>query len=296
MNIEIGDVKTFLWDNRIWVVVALIVVVGVILWPVLLSPLNEQIEEETDSLERDEKNLAKYANMSPQTIPDDKVLAGEKKYLKELQTQLEKMRQGLGKGDFEWTIGAPEPGEKYPDPRKFKLEYGKKKDELIEEAEKSPVRFDSRTLKALFWNIQGDPSPGQMLAAQKEFSIIKGLLDIITEPKMAVSSVRTLSVSVNPRARKSVPFRAVKRIVPKGPDKKQPGEGAAVYKSIQIKLALEIDFRTLYVLIDEILRSPYKINPNIRLIRRLGRIGDRTVQPLVYVDMDMESVDFNPTL
>jgi len=262
----------------------------------LVSPLNEEIEEETEGLQRDEVELAKYAKMSPQTIPDKRFLETEENYLSKLEALLGKMQLGLGKEKLEdiWTIVPPEPGQKYPDSLKFKLEYGRAKQELIKEAKKSLVEFDPGTLNTLFWNIQGDPTRTQMLTAQKEFTIIEGLLDIITDPETAVRFVYTLAV--NPGPSKVVPVEAVRRIVRERPRGAEAGPGRGGYRIIPIKLVLDIDYRTLNVLVDEILRSGLKINLNIRRIQRLGRVGDRAVQPLVRVDMDMAAVDFNPTL
>jgi hypothetical protein len=233
--------------------------------------------------------------MSPQSIPAEKVLENEESYVRALEAQLNKIRQTVGKGDFKWDIASLEPGKKYPDPRKFKLEYNKAKPKLIKEWDASLVQFANGTLTGLFWNIRGEPSPQQMLIIQKEFSIVKTLLDIITDPKTAVSYVHTLAV--NPGELKVVHSKALGGVIKRGVAGKQPAAAApGAYKKIPIKLVLDIDYRTLTLLLDGILRSPYKFNLNISLIERLGMLGDTTVEPLVQVDMDVESVDFNPVL
>lgn len=292
MNIRIEDVRSLLWANRIWVVVALMVVVSLILWLVLARPMSQKVKDGIDMLEGDKVKLAEYAKMSPQSIPAEKVLENEESYVEALEAQLNKIRQTVGKGDFKWDIASLEPGEKYPDPRKFKLEYNKVKPKLIKEWDASLVQFVNGTLTGLFWDIRGEPSPEQMLIIQKEFSLVKTLLDIITDPKTAVSYVHTLAV--NPDEIKIVQSKALGGVIRAG--KKPAAAAPGVYKKIPIKLVLDIDYRTLNLFLDGILRSPYKFNLNISLIERLGMLGDTTIEPLVRVDMDVESVDFNPVL
>ncbi len=294
MNIRIGDVRTFLWENRVWVAVVLMVVVSLILWPLLVRPMNAEIEDGIDTLKGDKARLTKYAKMPPQSLPAEQVLKNEKRYRDELNTELNKMRQKVGKGDFKWDIALPEPGQKYPDPRKFKLGYDKKKRDIIKESNKALAQFAPGILTGLFWDIRGEPSPAQMLIIQKEFSIIKALLDTITDSKTAVSYTHTLSI--NPGKRKFVPPPKFGGAIVGPKPGKKPSAAAGAYRIIRLKLVLDIDYRTLNLLIDGFLRSPHKINLNIRLIHRLGMIGEREVLPLVRVDMDLESVDFNPVL
>lgn len=292
MNIRIEDVRSLLWVNRIWVAVVLMMVVSLILLLVLVRPMSEKVKGGIDMLEGDKVKLAEYAKMSPQSIPAEKVLENEESYVGALEAQLNKMRQTVGKGDFKWAIASLEPGKKYPDPRKFKLEYNKAKPKLIKEWDASLVQFANGTLTGLFWDIRGEPSPEQMLIIQKEFSIVKTLLDIITDPKTAVSYVHILAV--NPGETKIVHSKPLAGVIRAG--EKPPAAAPGAYKKIPIKLVLDIDYRTLNLLLDGILRSPYKFNLNVSLIERLGMIGDTTVEPLVRVDMDVESVDFNPVL
>jgi len=297
MAIKMGNVKTLLLENRFWVIVGLLVIISAILWPILVMPLNREIEEKTNTLVQIEDRLAGFAT-NPQTIPNQKVLESEQQYLRELNAQLAKMGREVGKGTLEWDIVSPDPGEKYPDPRKFKLEYGQKKQLLLSELRSSLVltQFNPRTLSDLFWNIQGEPSDRQMLTIQKEFTIIKGLLDIITDPKMAVNYVDTFTVAVNPGERKFVPEKVGGAISLEQPAPQPAAAPAAAVKYIPIKLVLRMDYRDLIVLLDGMLRSDLKINCNIRRIERVGTVGEKDVNPLVDVEMDVEVVDFNPTL
>jgi len=298
MDIRMGNVKTVLLENRVWLIVGLLVIISAILWPILVMRLNREIEEQTDTLVQIKDRLADFAT-NPQTITNQKVLESEQQYLRELNAQLGKMGREVGKGTLEWDIVSPEPGEKYPDPRKFKLEYGQKKQLLLTELRGSLVQFNPRTLNDLFWNIQGEPSDRQMLTIQKEFTIIKGLLHIITDPKMAVSYVETFTVAVNRNEKKFVPLKvggAISLEQPAPEPAAAPAAAAAAVRNIPIKLILRMDYRILIVLLDAMLRSDLKINFNIRRIERVGTIGEKDVNPLVDVDMDVEVVDFNPTL
>ncbi len=225
-----------------------------------------------------EKSAAKVTVISPLALTE------AEQYRKAWEEQRESLHRMLEASDrhmdVDFLIAPPAPGET-PDPEQYKIAYKNAYDQLSLQLSKAGLA-DARTQPlpkaANFENRV--PTPAQIRISQKQYWILKELVDLFSDPDSGVKAVTSVTLDYVPNATDAL----------NGPD------STKTFWRFPMRLEFQMDFRYFPVLLEKLLENKnVMLMPDGYFIERAFDPSKPVYVPLVQVSLYCEAWDYIST-